>query len=112
MTIAMVTTWHNSWHGTSIGESARPNAMGQEEEGMLMMMATSDDGKSGWDKSTAAKGVAYLLLSELFLHGFLMHPYFVSLNFGQTKPFKHRSVPTENLHGGTAGLLRPSLKGS
>jgi len=34
------------------------------------------DGAGGWSVWSAFKGTMYLLLSELFLHGFAFHPYF------------------------------------
>jgi hypothetical protein len=42
----------------------------------------------GWTKASFAKGLVYMLLSELFLHGFAFHPYFgyflgVHRSFGQ-----------------------------
>ena len=117
MTIAMVTTWHNSWHGVNIDGGAGQPPNEEEEEERIMMMATSGGNDTGWTKSTALKGLAYLLLSELFLHGFCLHPFFgyfigVHRSFGGgfTAPRHRDDTETEDLLAAPVdGDIQPTM---
>lgn len=63
LTGMMLTTWHDAWFATA--DDAAPAADGAASAAVAR-----------WTWTTFMKGTTYLLLSELFLHGFLFHPYF------------------------------------
>lgn len=90
-TVMMLTTWHDSWHastspangGGSFDDSADAAAVAASATGMIANASIAVGSDAGlqlqaadWSWQSVAKGISYLLLSELFLHGFCFHPYF------------------------------------
>jgi hypothetical protein len=61
----------------------------------------------GWTRQTFAKGFCYMILSELFLHGFAFHPYF-GYFLGVHRSFGQGFIPKGEGGGADTGTGGPS----